>query len=73
MTDYLFAIIDEGTALLGNGTLCTVLKEKNTFIKMFGTMYIDFYQYPPYSGVISEIFETILNAHIQCDHGYPYS
>ena len=43
MTDYLFAIIDEGTALLGNGTLCTVLKEKNTLIKMFSTMYIDFY------------------------------
>ena len=36
-------------------------------------MYIDFDEYPPYSGRIYEIFETNVNANIQCDHGYAYS
>ena len=36
-------------------------------------MYIDFDEYHPYSGAISEIFETNINAYIQCDRGYPYS
>ena len=35
-------------------------------------MYIDFYEYPPYSGRISEIFETSVNANIRYDHGYAY-
>ena len=36
-------------------------------------MYIDFDNYPPYSSAISEIFETNVNANIQCGHGYAYS
>ena len=36
-------------------------------------MYIDFDEYPPYSGAISEKYEANINAHIQCDHGYTYS
>ena len=36
-------------------------------------MYIDFGDYPPYSGAISENFETKVNVHIQCYHGYSYS
>ena len=36
-------------------------------------MYIDFDEYPPYSGIISEIFEARVNAYIQYDHGYAYS
>ena len=36
-------------------------------------MYIYFDEYPPYSGAISKFFETIINARIQCDNGYPYS
>ena len=36
-------------------------------------MYIDFYEYPPYSGTIYEHLETNINDHIQCDRGYPYS
>ena len=42
-------------------------------MKHLGPMYVDFYQYPPYSGAISENFDTNINAHIQCDTGYPYS
>ena len=36
-------------------------------------MYIDFDDYPPYSGRISAIFEKYVNENIQCDHGYAYS
>ena len=41
-------------------------------MKHFGKMYIYFDEYPPYSGAISKFFETIINARIQCDNGYPY-
>ena len=34
-------------------------------------MYIDFGEYPPYSGRISQIFENA-NKNIQCYHGYAY-
>ena len=36
-------------------------------------MYIDFDKYPPYSGALSENFETNINARIWCNHGFPYS
>ena len=36
-------------------------------------MYIDFDEYPTYSGRISEILETNVNDNIRCDHGYDYS
>ena len=42
-------------------------------IKHFGPIYIDFGEYPPYSGAIYDIFETNINSHIQCDNGFPYS
>ena len=66
-------ILDKGTAPLENGTFFTVLKENSILIEHFGTMYIYFDGYPPYSGAISENFETNINAHIQCDNEYPYS
>ena len=36
-------------------------------------MYIDFYEYPPYSGRMFGFFETNVNKNIQCDYGYNYS
>ena len=36
-------------------------------------MCIDFDEYPPYSGRISEIFAKYVNENIQCDHGHAYS
>ena len=36
-------------------------------------MYIDFDEYPPYSGAISKCFEENDDANIQCNHGYAYS
>ena len=36
-------------------------------------MYINFYEYPTYSGRISKNFEKNVNENIQCVHGYAYS
>ena len=42
-------------------------------IEHFGTIYIEFNDYSPYSGAISENFVTNINAHIQYNHVFPYS
>ena len=36
-------------------------------------MYIDFDEYPHYSGRESAIFEKHVNEDIKCEHGYAYS
>ena len=59
LTDYFFTIIDLGTASFGNESLFTQQKENASLIKYFRPVYIDFDEYPPYSGRISEIFEKI--------------
>ena len=41
-------------------------------IKCFGPMYIDFDEYPCYSGINSNFFEMNVNENIQCVHGYAY-
>ena len=35
-------------------------------------MYVDFYEYPTYSGKTYEIFEKNVNENIQCVHCYAY-
>ena len=57
MTDYFFMILDLGNESFGNGSLFNELKENSPLIIHFGPMYIDFGEYPRYSGRISEIFE----------------
>ena len=54
-------------------SLFTQLKENTALIGHVGTWYTDFDEYLPYSGTISEMFETNVDANIQCDHGYDYS
>ena len=66
-------ILDLGTTSFGNSTLFTQPKENDTVLKHFGPMYIGFYEYPTYSGTISENFETNVNVNIQCDCGHAYS
>ena len=73
LTDYFFTIIDEETTSLGKRTfyypkiICNI-------DKIFSTnVYFDFNDYPPYSGAISENFETNINARIWCNNGFPYS
>ena len=57
LTDYLLTIIDLGTASFENESLFNQQKEKFPMIKCFGPMYIDFDEYPRYSGRKSKIFE----------------
>ena len=73
LTDYFFTIINLGTTSFGNESLFTQQKEKFPLINIFGPMYIDFDEYPCYSGRNSEIFEKNVNENIQCVHGYAYS
>ena len=72
LTDYFFMIIDLGTASFGNGSLFTQINENAPLINVFGPMHIDFDEYLPYSGGISEFFETNVNDNIQCNNGYAY-
>ena len=65
LTYHFFITIDDETESLEHITLFTTLKQYATLIKSFGPMYIYFYDYPPYSGAIYEIFETNTNAHIR--------
>ena len=58
LTDYFFMKLYLGTTSFGNGYLFTKLKENNLLIKCFGTMYIDFDEYPRYSGTTSAILEN---------------
>ena len=53
-------ILDLGTELFGNGSLFTELKENAPLIKKIGPMYIDFGEYPHYSGRTSEDFKIML-------------
>ena len=73
LIDYFFTIIDSITSSFGNESLFTQQKENAPLIKHCGQIYIDFDEYPPYSGRISEIFEKNVNEDIQCVHGYTYS
>ena len=66
-------ILDERTASFGNGCLFTEINEMYPFIKQIGSMYIDFDEYPKYSGRISEIFEKNDMESIQYGHCYDYS
>ena len=73
LTDYFFTIIESGTTSFENEPLITQQKENGLLIKCFGPMYIDFDEYPHYSGRNSAIFEKYVNENIKCEHGYAYS
>ena len=73
MIDYFITIIDLRTASFEHGSLFTQLKGNDQLIKIFGPIYIDFDEYPPYSGRIYENFETNVNENIKYDYGYVYS
>ena len=73
LTDYFFTIIDLGTTSFENEPSFTQQKEFFRLIKCFSPMYIDFDEYPLYSGINSEFFGKYVNENIKCEHGYAYS
>ena len=73
LTDYFFSMINLGTTSFGNEALFTQQKEKYRLIQCCGPIFIDFDEYPHYSGRESIIFEKDVNAAIKCEYGYKYS
>ena len=65
-------ILDLGTTLFRDGFLFTEIKGNSPLLKHVGPMYIDFDEYPRYSGRKSAISENNVNESIQYDHGYAY-
>ena len=81
MIDYFFTVINLGTSSFGNESLFTQQKENAPLLKYVGPIYIDFDEYPPYSGRISVIIKKkvmkilsvfmvmhILQSNIKCAH-----
>ena len=60
MTDYLFMILDLGTTSFVNISVFTTLNKISPLIKKIGSMYIDFDDYPCYSGKKSANFKKEL-------------
>ena len=45
--------------------------EKNAMLTcVYGPMYLQLDDYPPYTGKNSDIFETHINSNLRCIHGY---
>ena len=72
MTDYFFVIIGKQKESKQNQTLFTAIKQNAKLTRYFGSMYIDFDDYPTYTDAIYDIFEAKINSHIKCRHEYPY-
>ena len=46
------------------------LRKSATLTCLYGHMYLQLDDYPPYSDKISDIFETRINRNLRCIHGY---
>ena len=46
------------------------LRKSATLTCLYGPMYLQLDEYPPYSDKISDIFETHININLRCIHGY---
>ena len=44
--------------------------QKATLARNFGPMYINFYDYPIYTGVIYDTFGKDMNDQYKCSHGF---
>ena len=49
---------------------CIDLRKIATLTCLYGPMYLDLDDYPPYSDKRSVIFETHINRNLRCSHGY---
>ena len=70
LTDFFFIIIGEkiSAKIPLSKMYCLRKIAKMTFI--YGPMYLQSDDYPPYSDQISDIFETHTNRKLRCSHGY---
>ena len=70
LTEYFFSRFGLGNSLFGKECIFTQQKEKSELTQCFGPMFIDFDDYPHYSGKESKKFEKDINEAIICVHGY---
>ena len=70
LTDFFFIIIVEKSST--NITLSKMyrLRKCATLICLYGSMYLQLDDYPPYSDKISDTFSTQINSNLRCIHGY---
>ena len=46
------------------------LRKSATLTRLYGPMFLELDDYPPYYDKISVIFETHINRNLRCSHGY---
>ena len=70
LTDFFFITIGEKPSK--NIPLSKIyrLRKSATLTCIYGTMYLDLDEYPPYSDKISVIFDTHMNRNLRCSHIY---
>ena len=70
LTDLFFIIIGEKASTNIPLSKMYRLRKSATLTCLYGTMYLELDDYPPYSDKISVIFETHINRNLRCSHGY---
>ena len=66
MNDYFFITINEHISLIHNAVNYIELKKRENLMWPYEPMYMDLEEFPPYSDLLYEIFET----KIYCNLGY---
>ena len=72
LTYHLFTNIDKETPSIENEILYTSLKQNAALTWLSGPIYINFDEYPLYTGSIKNIYITNIDAHIKYCHDLPY-
>ena len=71
ITDYSFITINEPLSSIHNLLNLIELKKREKLTRLYGQIYTNFDEFPPYSYSLSDIFETKINSNLQCFHEYP--
>ena len=69
-TDVFFIIIGEKASTITPLSKIYRLRKIATLTCLYGTIYLELDDYPPYSDKISVIFETHININLRCSHVY---
>ena len=70
LTDFFFIIISEKASTNIPLRKMHHLIKSSTMKCLYGPIYLELDDYPPYSDKISVIFETHINRNLRCSHGY---
>ena len=70
LTDFFFIIIGEKASINIPLRKMYYLRKCSTLTCLYGHIYLQFNDYPPYSDKRSDIFETHININLRCIHRY---